>query len=69
DLTPEKTEVRHIEEYLRILDNRGVSHNTKRRYLESLSAFFSYAMKRPRFENITGNPAGVVLEEIPKQIR
>jgi integrase/recombinase XerD len=69
DLTPEKTEVRHIEEYLRILDDRGVSQNTKRRYLESLSAFFSYAMKRPRFENITGNPAGVVLEEIPKQIR
>ena len=69
DLVPEETEVRHIEEYLRILDDRGVSQNTKRRYLESLSAFFSYAMKRPRFENITGNPAGVVLEEIPKQIR
>jgi integrase/recombinase XerD len=69
DLSPEETEVRHIEEYLRILDDRGVSQNTKRRYLESLSAFFSYAMKRPRFENITGNPAGVVLEEIPKQIR
>jgi integrase/recombinase XerD len=61
--------VRHIEKYLRILDDRGVSQNTKRRYLESLSAFFSYAMKRPRFEEITGNPAGVVLEEIPKQIR
>jgi len=69
DLSPEETEVRHVEEYLRILDDRDVSQNTKRRYLESLSAFFSYAMKRPRFENITGNPAGVVLEEIPKQIR
>jgi len=69
DLTPEETEVRHIEEYLRILDDRDVSQNTKRRYLESLSAFFSYAMKRPRFEEITGNPAGVVLEEIPKQVR
>jgi len=69
DLAPEETEVRHIEEYLRILDDRDVSQNTKRRYLESLSAFFSYAMKRPRFGNITGNPAGVVLEEIPKQIR
>jgi len=69
ELTPAETEVRHIEEYLRILDERGVSQNTKRRYLESLSAFFSYAMKRPRFEEITGNPAGVVLEEIPKQIR
>ncbi|WP_436901199.1 tyrosine-type recombinase/integrase [Halovenus halobia] len=69
DLTPEETEVRHIEEYLCILDDRGVSQNPKRRYLESLSALFSYAMKRPRFENITGNPAGVVLEEIPKQIR
>jgi len=26
-------------------------------------------MKRPRFEDITGNPAAVVLEDIPKKIR
>jgi integrase/recombinase XerD len=69
NLTPEDTEVYHIEEYVMRLDERDLSQNTKRRYLESLSAFFSYAMKRPRFEQITGNPAAVVLEEIPKKIR
>jgi integrase/recombinase XerD len=31
NLTPEETGVRHIEEYLRILDDRDVSQNTKRR--------------------------------------
>lgn len=67
-LTPGETQVYHIEEYVARLAERGLAQNTKRRYLESLSAFFSYAMKRPRFENITGNPAAVVLEEIPKQI-
>jgi len=69
ELTPAETKVRHIEEYISILNERGVSQNTMRRYLESLSAFFSYAMKRPRFEEITGNPAAVVMEEIPKQYR
>lgn len=68
-LDPESVEVRHIEEYLRILNDRSLSQNTKRRYLESLSAFYSWAMKRPRYEEITGNPAAVVLEEIPKQVR
>ena len=67
--TPADTTVRDIEEYLRILNERDLSRNTKRRYLESLSAFFSYAMKRPRFDEITGNPAAVILEEIPKEIR
>ncbi|SDQ40850.1 tyrosine-type recombinase/integrase [Natronobacterium texcoconense] len=69
ELSPEETEVKHIEEYIALLGERDVSQNTKRRYLESLSAFFSYAMKRPRFEGITGNPAAVVMEEIPKQYR
>jgi len=69
ELQPEDTEVHHIEDYVMRLAQRDLSQNTKRRYLESLSAFFSYAMKRPRFEDITGNPAAVVLEEIPKQIR
>lgn len=69
DLEPSETEVQHIEEYIVRLDERGVTQNTKRRYLESLSAFFSYAMKRPRFDGITGNPAAVVMEEIPKQYR
>ncbi|MCJ0619721.1 tyrosine-type recombinase/integrase [Haloarcula hispanica] len=52
ELTPAETEVRHIEEYLHELSERDLSQNTKRRYLESLSSFFSYAMKRPRFEEI-----------------
>ncbi|WP_436345560.1 tyrosine-type recombinase/integrase [Natronorubrum sp. FCH18a] len=67
ELHPEEVEVLHIEKYLHILNNRDLKQNTKRRYLESLSAFFSWAMKRPRY-NITGNPAGVLLEELPKQI-
>ena len=68
ELTSAETEVRHIEGYLHELNERDLSQNTKRRYLESLSSFFSYAMKRPRFEEINSNPAGVVLEEIPKLI-
>lgn len=61
--------MRHIEEYVGLLDDRGLQHNTKRRYLECLSAFFTWAMKRPRFEAITGNPAAVILEELPREIR
>ncbi|QIB76504.1 tyrosine-type recombinase/integrase [Halogeometricum borinquense] len=69
DLHPEDVTVGDIEEYVMDLNDRGVSQNTKRRYIESLSAFYSYAIKRPRFESITGNPAAVVLEEVPKQKR
>ncbi len=68
EISPAETEVHHIEEYLFQLDKRDLTQNTKRRYLESLSAFFSYAMKRPRFEDIDSNPAGVVLEEISKVV-
>jgi len=69
DLTPSEVTVRHVEDYVVTLDQRGLSQNTKRRYLESLSAFYDWTMKRPRFEDITGNPAAVVLEDIPKKIR
>jgi len=69
ELTPQETQVRHIEEYLSILGKRDLSQNTKRRYLESVSAFFSWALKRPRFDDINGNPAAVLLEELPKKIR
>jgi len=69
ELKPGETQVYHIEEYLSILGTREVNQNTKRRYLECLSSFFSWAMKRPRYEEITGNPAAVVLEEIPKVIK
>lgn len=68
-LHPADTEVRHLEEYLHILGARDLAQNTKRKYLENLSAFFSWAMKRPRFEGITGNPAAVILEEIPKEVK
>lgn len=68
-LTPQEVEVRDIEDYVGKLAARDLSQNTKRRYLESLSSFFGWAMKRPRFENITGNPAAVVLEEIPQQYK
>ena len=69
ELAPEDVEVRHIEDYVGKLAARDLSQNTKRRYLESLSSFYGWAMKRPRFENITGNPAAVVLEEIPQKYR
>jgi integrase/recombinase XerD len=69
NLAPEDVEVRHIEDYVGKLAARDLSQNTKRRYLESLSSFYGWAMKRPRFENITGNPAAVVLEEIPQKYR
>lgn len=39
ELEPENVEVRHIEKYLARLNQRDLSQNTKRRYLESLSAF------------------------------
>ena len=68
DTHPADITVGDIEEYVMHLDDRGCAQNTKRRYLESLSSFYSWAMKRPRFEDITGDPAGVVLEEIPKKV-
>ena len=52
-----------------MLDGRECGQNMKRRYLETLSSFYSWTMKRPRLEEITGNPAAVVLEEIPKKVQ
>lgn len=49
DLAPEDVEVRHIEDYIGVLAARDLSQNTKRRYLESLSSFFGWAMKRPGY--------------------
>jgi len=66
---PASVTVEDVEDYVGILDSRDLSQNTKRRYLESLSAFYSWAMKRPRFDGITGNPAAVILEELPKVVR
>lgn len=68
-VNPSEVTVGDIEEYVLDLNDREVAQNTKRRYVESLSAFYTWAMKRPRFEEITGNPAAVVLEELPKKKR
>jgi integrase/recombinase XerD len=67
DTHPSDTTVGDIENYILDLDARDCSQNTKRRYVESLSAFFTWTLQRPRFEDFTGNPARVVLEEIPKE--
>jgi integrase/recombinase XerD len=68
EVHPRDVTVRNVEKYLSRLNQRDLSQNTKRRYLESLSAFYSWALQRPRYEEITGNPAGVILEEIPKNV-
>ena len=67
DTAPQDVAVGDIEAYVLELQDREVAQNTKRRYVESLSAFYTWAMKRPPFEDIMGNPAAVVLEELPKQ--
>jgi len=64
DLSPNEVEIRHVEDYLMALTERGVSQNSKKKYLEVLSSFYGYTMKRPQFEGITSNPAAVVMEEI-----
>lgn len=69
EVHPSEVKVGDVEEYVLDLNDRDVAQNTKRRYVESLSAFYTWAMKRPRFEDITGNPAAVVLEELPKKKR
>jgi integrase/recombinase XerD len=66
DTHPSEVMVGDVEQYVLIIDKRDVADNTKRRYVESLSSFYDWAMKRPRFEDITGNPAGVVLEELDR---
>lgn len=78
DLAPGEVEVEHMEAYLRKLDadfdsdrsaNDAMTDKTKKTYLNRLSSFYSWAMKRPRFAEITGNPAAVVSEEIQYQRR
>lgn len=66
DTAPSEVMVGDIEQYVQIIDKRDCAANTKRRYVESLSSFYDWALKRPRFEDITGNPAAVVLEELDK---
>jgi integrase/recombinase XerD len=66
DTHPSEVTVSDVEQYVLKIDQRDCAPNTKRRYVESLSSFYDWAMKRPRFEDITGNPAAVVLEELEK---
>lgn len=68
DTDPADITVEDVENYVSILDERGCVQNTKRRYLETLSSFYGWAVKRPRFEEIVGDPAAVVLEELPKEV-
>jgi len=63
---PSELTVGDIEVWIVELSDRDLAANSKRRYVESLSSFYDWAMKRPRFEDITGNPAAVVLEELQK---
>lgn len=69
ELEPEDVEVVHIEDYVMALNDRELSQNSVKKYLEVLSSFYGYAMKRPHFEGITGNPAAVVMEEITRTRR
>lgn len=73
DKEPGEITVGDMEEYIRLLEkdfegkntaNNRMTNKTKKTYLNHVSSFYSWAMKRPRFEEITGNPAGVVSEEI-----
>lgn len=67
DTQPEEVRVSDIEAWVRELADRDCSANTKRRYVESLSSFYDWAIKRPHaYPDITGNPAAVVLEELDK---
>lgn len=66
DTAPDEVTVSDIERWVRRLADRDLAANTKRRYVESLSSFYDWALKRPRFDTITGNPAAVVLEELDK---
>lgn len=66
DLEPQEVEVIHIDDYVANLNDRDLSQNSIKKYLEVVSSFYSYAMKRPHFDGITGNPAAVVMEEISR---
>lgn len=47
EAAPDEVTVEDVEDYVGVLDAWDLAQNTKRRYLESLSAFYSWAMKRP----------------------
>jgi len=66
DKHPTELMVGDIERWVMEMDDRDLSKNSKRRYVETLSSFYDWAVKRPRFDEITGNPAAVVLEELPR---
>lgn len=68
DKTPEEIRVEDIERWIQKMDQRDLSQNTKRRYIESLSSFYDWAGKR-RGNNISYNPPAVVLEDLSKVIR
>ncbi|WP_082220673.1 phage integrase N-terminal SAM-like domain-containing protein [Haloferax gibbonsii] len=50
DLNPDEIRTGHVENYVIALDERGVSQNSKKKYLEVLSSFYNYMLKRDEFE-------------------
>jgi integrase/recombinase XerD len=69
ELAPKDTTTEHVREFLDRLESQNLEYNSKRRYLEALSSFFSYALQQKDIEYITFNPPGVVLEEYPRYPR
>lgn len=69
DLKPKETTTEHVRAFLGQLDEHGLKRNSKRRYLEALSSFFSYALSDQDLETISFNPPGVVLETYPQESR
>jgi integrase/recombinase XerD len=63
---PSEITTEHVREFLDLLDERDLEYSSKRRYLEALSSFFSHALQRSEFDDIIGNPPGVLLEEYPR---
>ncbi len=63
---PSEVTTEHVHEFLDHLDKRGLEYSSKRRYIEALSSFFSHALQSAKFDEIIGNPPGVVLEEYPR---
>ncbi|MBX0325194.1 phage integrase N-terminal SAM-like domain-containing protein [Halomicroarcula sp. F13] len=67
DLSPKETTTEHVRDFLSQLDERDLKHSSKRRYLEVLSAFFSYSLRDEDIGAISFNPPGIVLKTYPRK--
>lgn len=68
ELTPKDVTPQDVREFLDELDERGLERSSKRRYLEVLSAFYSWALGNRDLDAITFNPPGVVLETFARDL-